>query len=287
MNGPVFDSSIPSSAVRLMSRFPRALTPAHWSTPRRPRLGLSEIFGRVMQCILLTFVALFTAGFLSVTLDPWITDAFGGLIGLVSIPLGIMLGIRFSRPRDWERRKATKLGRRYHGAYFLPEDLDQPAQQLFDRAERAARSVLESEINRRGVLDDIANQVILPRQVWAIAQTLYTQTRLRSEQDEARLKKMTPELEAVLTPQVQALEQSIAAVARRVEALETYADRVATAESVFTAEKLMASNHKYEDLLTLTHDEASVPILTEQAASSSAALSVSLQAALDAGRSLG
>jgi len=286
MNGPVFDSSIPSSAIRLMCRFPRVLTPAHWSVPRRPRLGFVEIILRISVCVIATFGALLIAGVVTAAFDEWISDDVSNLLGLAAIPLGIIWGLRRSRPSDWERRDAAKLAWTHHGSYFLPDDLDLPAQQLFDRAEQAARSVLDSEINRRGVLDDIANQVILPRQVWAIATTLYTQTRLRSEQAEALLKKMTPELEAVLTPQVQALEQSISAVTRRVEALETYADRVATAESVFTAEKLMASNHKYEDLLTLSHDEASIPLLTEQAEHSSAALSASLRAALAAGRLL-
>jgi hypothetical protein len=97
---------------------------------------------------------------------------------------------------------------------------------------------------------------------------------------------MTPALRDVLAPQRQALDLSVAAVTRRIEALEEYAELVRAAESAYTAQRLLGSNDKYRDLLAGTDDKESLQQLTAQAQQTETALRDSLAMAIHTGQTL-
>jgi hypothetical protein len=175
-----------------------------------------------------------------------------------------------------------RLAHRYAGRYVVPAQLDQAALRLLARARRAVMDVTGSRVNRLGLLDAIANDVVLPERLWDIARLLRTQTSLRAEQAEALAEVMTPELAAVLDPQRQALGRSVAAVAGRVRELEAYASRVREADSALRAHDLQQSNDRYRDLLAQTGDTEGLRQLMDQAGT----LTTSLREALTAAQTL-
>ncbi|MFI0421868.1 hypothetical protein [Spongiactinospora sp. 9N601] len=164
--------------------------------------------------------------------------------------------------------------------------LDIEGRALYDRAWRAVAMVQESRASRMGLLDDVANDVVLPRRLTEIQDVLWEQAVLRAEQADAMHEAMTPELRAVLGPQREALARSVRAVTRQVEGLEEYARRVQNADSALRAHDLLDSNHRYLDLLARTEDTEGVRDLTAQAADLEAALARSVRDAVSAGRFL-
>ncbi|MFC5835795.1 hypothetical protein [Nonomuraea insulae] len=189
-----------------------------------------------------------------------------------------ILFIGVSRPNA-----GVRLSREYAGRYIFPAELDDPALDLVTRARRAIKEVSASRVHRLGLLDGIANDVVLPRRLWDVARLVRIQADLRAEQAEARAEVMTPELAAVLEPQQEALRRSVAAVTERVWELEMYAGRVRSADSALRASELQRSNDKYLDLLAQTGDTEGLRALTDQAD----ALTASLREAIAAGQTLG
>ncbi|MEW1839509.1 hypothetical protein AB0392_16320 [Nonomuraea angiospora] len=163
-----------------------------------------------------------------------------------------------------------------------PAELDSRALTLLARARQAILEVTDSRVNRLGLLDTVANDVVLPERLWHIARLLRMQTELRAEQAEARAELMTPELAAVLEPQQEALRRSVAAVTERVWELEVYAGLVKAADSALRAQELQRSNDRYRDLLAQTGDAEGLRDLTERADT----LARSLREAVEAGQTL-
>jgi hypothetical protein len=178
--------------------------------------------------------------------------------------------------------KGERLTRRYADRYVIPATLDPTGIGLLTRAWRAIEDVSRARVHRLGLLDAIANDVVLPERLWDIARLLRTQAALRAEQAEAMGELMTPELAAVLAPQKQALERSVAAVTERVWELEVYAGRVRAADSALRAHELQKSNDRYRDLLAQTGDTEGLRDLTDQAD----ILTTSLREAIEAGQTL-
>jgi CheY-like chemotaxis protein len=83
-----------------------------------------------------------------------------------------------------------------------------------------------------GLLDAVAADVLLAEQEWDIACTLYRQARLRAlhHQTTRDTGQATRQVEA---SQLAALGESVAAVTRRVEALEKYARHIADADAAY------------------------------------------------------
>ncbi len=157
--------------------------------------------------------------------------------------------------------RRTRLGRRLHGRYYLAADFGGASLRDFlgisavgemAKAQTAVRTVLGSEVNADGLLDDIANGVTLPQQEWEIAQSLAELTRIGR-----RLSEVTGDrpdsarVREAIEPQQRALRTSAASVAERVEALERYADRVLAADerygewqAIREVEALSADTHE-------------------------------------------
>ncbi|MEU9833457.1 hypothetical protein AB0D67_18195 [Streptosporangium sp. NPDC048047] len=152
----------------------------------------------------------------------------------------------------------------YEGRYLLPEDFDDAAGPLLERAGRAVDTVMRSRINALGMLDDVRNSVMLPAEEWQIARLLAKLSALRGEHRDLLYGGSTPEVAAAMAPLERALAASEAAVVARVEALERYARHVTEAERALRAheqiEQLRERLPRYEELLAETGaDSAAVP----------------------------
>ncbi|MEV4173933.1 hypothetical protein [Nonomuraea sp. NPDC049709] len=189
-----------------------------------------------------------------------------------------LLFVGVSRPN-----LGSRLSRQYAGRYVIPAELDDPALDLVARARKAIADVSASRVHRRGLLDVIANDIVLPERLWDVARLVRVQADLRAEQAEAMEEVMTPELAAVLEPQREALSRSVAAVTERVWELESYAARVRAADAALRASDLQKSNDRYVDLLAQTGDTDGLRALTAQAD----ILTRILREAITAGQTLG
>lgn len=166
-------------------------------------------------------------------------------------------------------------------------DLTPTAQNLLGRTRRAVWVIHSSHVNRMRLLDDIANDIILPREVWEIAHLLLTQSLLAKRQQEARSAVVaTAEFEAVLAPQEAALRRSIEGTMQRIAILEEYARRVQEADAALLAQEMLGDNEQYRNLLARTDDVEGIRQLTYQAAAASEVLAKSVREAIEVGQRL-
>lgn len=189
---------------------------------------------------------------------------------------------------------AIRLARRHAARYVTADSLDAPAAKLLERTSKAIDTVLNSEVNSEGLLDDIRNTVTLPAQRWDIAQTLSELSRLRVEFEAESSRKSNPKIAELLGPQEQALELAEKSIVERISALEKYAARTEAADKVFeewkAVQRLSANSDHYRDLLARTvRDElaiAEIDGLTERAKRVEDALRLSVDKARRAGLAL-
>jgi hypothetical protein len=189
---------------------------------------------------------------------------------------------------------AARAAREHHGRYLLPADFDRPAAGLLVRAQRAVDAVLGSRAHGAGLLDDVNNTVVLPRQEWSIASALAEHTRLRRERLAQRPERLSPRVRALLEPQDRALALSVRSVTGRIEALEAYARRAGEADDAYheslVVQALPEQNARYRDLLASTvGDEmagAEIRGMAEDAHRAETALRERVTSALRAGRDL-
>ncbi|RVX42435.1 hypothetical protein EDD27_5062 [Nonomuraea polychroma] len=170
--------------------------------------------------------------------------------------------------------------------FVIVSELSPPSRALLERARQAVTTVYSSQVMRRRLLDGLANEVLLPRQVWEIAALLRTQTHLQDEQHRARQGVVTPELLAVLEPQQEALNRSVAAVTARVEGLERYARRVQEADAALRAREALDNNDKYRELLAHTDDADGMRALAAHGDALEDTLARSVREAIEAGQTL-
>ncbi|GAA2091481.1 hypothetical protein [Actinomadura alba] len=217
--------------------------------------------------------------------------AFGGAWGLSLIPLAVIALTGRYLSDDMRRARALKLRR---DRYVTPEDFDEEGRTLLARVQGAIDTVQGSEVNKEGLLDTVDNAVTLPRQEWEIAQVLARQARLRGEQKAFLASGAAPEVEAAIRPLRHKLDLSVAAVTRRIEALERYAERTRAADKAFRAHRhldtLSARAEEYDELLADTvREDLALPAierLTHQSDELVRTLRDRLAEAADAGSEL-
>ncbi|MFJ2568196.1 hypothetical protein ACIO02_35635 [Streptomyces sp. NPDC087568] len=139
--------------------------------------------------------------------------------------------------------EVQRLARRHHGRYYVAEDFGSSRLRLLvgcsprwqmKRVQDAVTTVLESEVNKAGLLDEVANAVTLPAQEWELAEALVELTRLaRQVRSAARGTAASPRVLEVLEPQKRALRLSAEALERRIEALERYAEHTRAADRTY------------------------------------------------------
>lgn len=224
----------------------------------------------------------------------WASIAWGPGLGAFLLWCGCAMPVVFGA-LVWRcgEGAAARLARTLHGRYVRPQDLGEAAAALLERARGAVGTVLGSEVNRAGLLDDVRNAVTLPAQLWEIALTLAQVDALRAEH-EAVPHREDPGIADMLDAQAQALGLATEAVTRRVAALEEYAARAAAADEALrqweTARRLSARSEAYRELLARTvRDElavAQIAGLTEEARRVEEVLRASVNRARRAGLAL-
>ncbi|GGK62895.1 hypothetical protein Sme01_04970 [Sphaerisporangium melleum] len=243
--------------------------------------SVAGTLGGFFVCLaLLVVLLLAVAGFTG----RWdVLDALRNGVFLLSIPLIFVAGLGGVLARG---RSPRRLAEVYGDRYVVPADLDGEAEVLLGRAGHAVRTVFDSRVGQMGLLDSVANDIVLPRRLWEIARLLRTQSSLRAEQARATRGVLTPELRAVLEPQRAALRRSVDQVVRQVADLEAYAARAQTADAALHAQELLQSNGKYRDLLAQTDDLRGLHDLAGHADAVEATLARSIQDVIAAGRTL-
>ncbi len=285
---PVFAPDVPVAVRRLYERRPELFVPAAAPRPKRQTawsVAPGNTFGTLLVwlavCVggwILALIIL--AGVLPTEVAAWAALA---LAGLAVVATG---GILAKSAMEDRGHKAV---RRQHGKYLLPEDFDEDAARLLGRAQRAVKTVLEATVTRRGLLDEMKNELVLPEQLWDIAQVLREQTALRARQRDVARGVSTAELEAVLGPQRRALALSAEAIKRKVDLLDRYADRVRSADAALRAEAALEDGDRYIELLARTEPAGDTSLLqgfTDEATALRDTLTRSINAARDAGRTL-
>ncbi|MFC5746145.1 hypothetical protein [Actinomadura rugatobispora] len=283
---PVLDPEIPAEDRALLDAAPERLVAARLPAPPRPRTGRGTIAARALWVpAAALFYGVLPGGWIRMFFlaamdgDDLVDVVFGwgraALLAMLVVPLVhallilsgqgeaavLLAAVSFTGwtagiLRHLREPAAARAARRYHGRYLLPGDLDRPAARLLVRAQRACDAVLGSAAHRAGLLDDVDNTVVLPRQEWAIAVALAEHTRLRRERRAQRPERLSPRVRALLEPQDRALELSVASVVERVEALETYAAQARGLDDAYhewqVVRRLPEQNERYRELLAAT-----------------------------------
>ncbi|WP_020390053.1 hypothetical protein [Kribbella catacumbae] len=285
---PVFAPDVPAEVRRLFERKPELFVPASRPKPKRQTSWSTEpgaTFGS-----LLVWLAVCVGGWIlaliifAITLPTAVAAWSSLVLAAVAVVTTGVVGV--SSAVENRSQRAVRL---QHGKYLLAEDFDDDSARLLTRAQRAVKTVLEATVTRRGLLDDVKNELVLPEQLWDIGQVLHEQSVLRARQREVARGMATAELEAVLGPQRRALTRSVDAIKRKVELLERYADRVRSADAALRAEAALEDGDRYIELLARTEpvgDTSVVQGFADEAGALKDTLSRSIAAARDAGRTL-
>ena len=285
---PVFAPGVPDGVRRLYEHRPELFVAAGAPRPKRQTswsVAPGNTFGTLLVWIALwvggwILSLIFLAGMLPTAVAAWAALALAGIAVLATG------GVLAKSAMEDRGHKAVRL---QHGNYLLPEDFDDDAARLLGRAQRAVKTVLEATVTKRGLLDEMKNELVLPEQLWDIAQVLREHTVLRARQREVARGMATAELEAVLGPQRRALALSVDAIKRKVDLLDRYADRVRSADAALRAEAALADGDRYIELLARTEpvgDTSLVQGFTDEAAALKDTLTRTINAARDAGRTL-
>jgi hypothetical protein len=267
---------------------PELFVPASAPRPKRETswsVAPANTFGTLLVWITVCvggwiLALIFLAGTLPAAVAAWSAVALAGIAAIATAGILVKSGME---------DRGHKSVRLQHGKYLLPEDFDAPAARLLGRAQRAVKTVLEATVTRRGLLDEMKNELVLPEQLWDIAQVLREQTVLRARQRDVARGMATAELEAVLGPQRRALALSVDAIKRKVDLLDHYADRVRSADAALRAEAALGDGDRYIELLARTEpvgDTSIVQGFADEATALKETLTRTINAARDAGRTL-
>jgi len=285
---PVFAPGVPVGVRRLYEHRPELFVAAGARRPKRETswsVAPGNTFGTLLVwlavCVGGWILALIVmAATLPTAVAAWAAVALAGVAVLATG------GVLVKSMVEDRGHKAVRL---QHGKYLLPEDFDEEAARLLGRAQRAVKTVLEATVTRRGLLDEMKNELVLPEQLWDIAQVLREQTVLRARQKDIARGMSTAELDAVLGPQRRALVLSAEAIKRKVDLLDKYADRVRAADAALRAEAALEDGDRYIELLARTEpvgDTSVVQGFSDEASALKDTLTRSINAARDAGRTL-
>src|SRR3954447_1729358 len=285
---PVFAPDVPVGVRRLYEQQPELFVATGAPRPKRQTswsVAPGNTFGTLLVWIAVCaggwiLALIFLAGLLPTMVAAWAALALAAVAVLATV--GVVV-------KSMSEDRAHKAVRLQHGKYLLPQDFDEQAGRLLGRAQRAVKTVLEATVTRRGLLDEMKNELMLPEQLWDIGQVLREQTVLRARQYDVARGMASAELDAVLGPQRRALALSVDAIKRKVDLLEQYADRVRSADAALRAEAALADGERYIELLARTEpagDTSLVQNLTDEATALKQTLTRSINAARAAGKTL-
>ena len=285
---PVFAPGVPVRVRRLYEHRPELFVAADAPRPKRQTswsVAPGNTFGT-----LLVWIAVCVGGWIlaliimAATLPTAVTAwAALALAGVAVVATGAIL------VRSMVEDRGHRAVRLEYRKYLLPDDFDEDAAWLLGRAQRAVKTVLEATVTKRGLLDEMKNELVLPEQLWDIAQVLREQTVLRARQRDVARGMATAELEAVLGPQRRALALSVDAIKHKVDLLDRYADKVRSADAALRAEAALEDGDRYIELLARTEPAGDISVVqgfTDEATALKETLTRTINAARDAGRTL-
>lgn len=285
---PVFAPGVPAGVRRLYEHRPELFVAADAARPKRETswsTAPANTFGTLLVWLAVCVGGWILALIIMAATLPTAVAAWAALV-LAGVAVVATGGILVKTGLEDRGHKAVRL---QHRQYLLPEDFDDEAARLLGRAQRAVKTVLEATVTRRGLLDEMKNELVLPEQLWDIAQVLREQTVLRARQREIARGMATAELDAVLGPQRRVLALSVEAIKRKVDLLDLYADRVRSADAALRAEAALEDGDRYIELLARTEPVGDTSVLqgfTDEATALKETLTRSINAARDAGRTL-
>ncbi|MFC4906134.1 hypothetical protein [Actinomadura gamaensis] len=259
---PVIDPELPPDVREALLSSPASLRPASAEAPPPPRAGglTSEDAVRAVPvaavCGFLPVVAapvllrtalrpafawtVGAAAQLALAAAWWSSGFWTFLLAGTGLQVLCYPAILYFAGREDE---PAELARVHHGRYYLDGDFANSGmrnwfglslRRLMERTQVAVAVVLESDVHTADLLDDAAHTVTLPRQEWEIAQTLAELTRIgRQLKAAVSTGGAGPRLLDAVRPQQEALKESVAALTRRVEALERYADQIRAADGAY------------------------------------------------------
>ncbi|MFB6722523.1 hypothetical protein ACFCV3_20265 [Kribbella sp. NPDC056345] len=241
----VFAPEVPQRDRKILLKEPKEMIPAAGPIPKavsnfRAAPG-AALGGIVFVAVVDAVVVALAARFLPRILPALAAEvAFGLVAGIgILVIVGLIWGATLTSLE-------SDLARKHHGKYLQASDWDADAQQLMLRAQAAVRAVTAAEVTRRGLLDDIQNDVVLPEQLWDIGQILQKLTVLRSRHREIDAAAASV-LSETVTRQADALQRTEAAMERKVATLEKYADQVRSADALLRAERAVEQVRKDDD----------------------------------------
>lgn len=205
-----------------------------------PPLNAGEVGERVPLISRTTVAVVGVEVVLAVLLAVVLGVGVTGVLLLLAVPVVTGAGMVFWTLGPRAARDRVLAIRRAHDRYVVPEDLDEESSDLLGRAHQAVRAVLRSQVHADGTLDHVRNEVTLPRIEWEIASSLRGVSKLRTRH---------PGLDKDDVGDAgRALAETVAAIRKRVTALEAYADQVKAAD----AAALLPGQHSAADLDALT-----------------------------------
>ncbi|WP_328973574.1 hypothetical protein [Streptomyces sp. NBC_00239] len=187
------------------------------------------------------------------------------------------------------RRRLSALRRiaAVHAHFVLNQELDSDAGELLARAARAVSHVQRSSVQRLDPADKQHNDRRLDSQVWEIADSLRTYSRVAGQGPTQAVSEVVAQ---ALEPRNKVLRISLASIGRRVEALEHYAAQIAEAErrrhELRQLRQLATGTEELLDLLASTaRDElavAEIEGMSDEVAKALDLFNEALQSAQDA-----
>lgn len=120
--------------------------------------------------------------------------------------------------------------------YVVGRDMDSPARSLLARAQEAIDVIMESEVNRAGLLDAIHNRVLLPAAEWELAIALRGLGKLRSQHSGS-----------------EAYARAATELTDRVCALERYADHARQSDATLLLAGGDRDRAQLDDLIAQAH----------------------------------
>src|SRR5262249_34442627 len=179
---PVVAADVPEKVRQALTKKPGFRVPASYTPPATWRivarasartLGVTLIAGTVCGAGALLLWGIGALVGLLVPINSTVQLVLGVLIAVVGVLLTITAGVvnAFDSESEW-----TCLAiKRHHGQYLCQEDFNPEELSLIRRAQQAAKAVMDSKVNRLGLLAEIDNQTVLPTRIWELAQLLRRQ----------------------------------------------------------------------------------------------------------------
>jgi hypothetical protein len=218
-------------------------------------------------------------------IDPEVPEA--AKAELRSMPQAFLLAFSAQAPSASRRFRRSRVADAYHRRYVVPElDLDDDAQQAWERAATAARMIRRSQVVVRQFIDAVQVNTILPYLEWEIAEKLARLSVVRDRQRTALdgVDDSSPDVAPILDAQRHAQSLITNDIEQRIKRLQAIAELAANADDGIKREKavrrLAQLNDSHLDMVAGLGPSGNEQAITEQASADLNVLIVQLGQAI-------